>query len=149
MRRELSKKCKALNFQNSLCPFSPAVSLYGHENWVMTERCGASASVHYEVSPKIKEVTLLKRRTSLEIQRPLEPLLLQIERSQLRWFGHVSRMPLEKLPNKLYLPKQVKKTLGRPRSTVVNQYYVEDLGWNCLGLHSSEMMGVMEYREVW
>ena len=31
------KKRKALNFQNRLCPLS-TVSLYGHENWVMTER---------------------------------------------------------------------------------------------------------------
>ena len=37
VRRELLKKSKALNFRNSLCLFSPAVSLYGHENAVMTE----------------------------------------------------------------------------------------------------------------
>ena len=27
-----------------------------------------------------------------------ESLLLRIERSKLRWFGHVSRMPQERLP---------------------------------------------------
>ena len=27
--------------------------------------------------------------------------------------------------------------------------YIEDLGWNRLGLHPSEMMEVMEDREVW
>ena len=49
----------------------------------------------------------------------LEALLLQIEKSQLKWFGHVSRAPQEKLPNKLYLPKHVgKNKVGRPRTTV-------------------------------
>ena len=35
VRRELLKKSKALNFRNSLCPFSPAVSQYGHEKSVI------------------------------------------------------------------------------------------------------------------
>ena len=39
----------------------------------------------------------------------MEPLLLQIKRSQLRWFGHVSRMPQENFPNKLFMPKQMGK----------------------------------------
>ena len=42
-----------------------------------------------------------------------------------------------------------KKTVGRPRTTQMNQYYIKDLAWNCLGLHPSEIMGVMENREVW
>ena len=37
-RQELSKKSKAVNFRNSLCPFSLAISLYGRKNLVMTER---------------------------------------------------------------------------------------------------------------
>ena len=68
---------------------------------------------------KIKEGTLLTRWASHEIWKSLEPLLLQIERSQRRWFGHVSRMPQIKLPNKLYWPKQMgKKTVRRPRTIV-------------------------------
>ena len=31
----------------------------------------------------------------------------------------------------------------------MDQYYIENLGWNRLGLHSGEMMDVMEDREVW
>ena len=34
----------------------------------------------------------------------IEPLLLRLERSQLRWFSHASRMPQDS-PNKL--PKQM------------------------------------------
>ena len=44
---------------------------------------------------------------SSEIQKSLniEPLLLRIERSQLRWFGHVSRMFEKRLPKQALLAK--------------------------------------------
>ena len=47
---------------------------------------------------KIEGVTLFNKVHSPEIRKSLniEPLLLQIERSQLRWFGHVSRMSQER-----------------------------------------------------
>ena len=94
VRRELLKKSKALNFRNSLCPFSPAVSLYGHENLVITKKF----RTHVHVSKmkffrKIDGVTLLTKCASFEIRKSLKPLLLQIERSQLKRFGHGSRMP--------------------------------------------------------
>ena len=49
---------------------------------------------------KIERVTLFNKLRSSEIRKSLniEPLLLRIERSQLRWFGHVSRMPQDRLP---------------------------------------------------
>ena len=48
---------------------------------------------------------------SSEIRKSLniEPLLLRIEKSQHRRFGHVSRMLRKDSPNKLYLPKQMEK----------------------------------------
>ena len=110
LRRELSKTSKALNFRNNLCPFSPTVSLYGSENSVMTERVQPQVlASKMRFLKKIKGVILLTRCGSLEILKSLQPLLLQIERSQRRWFDHVSKMPQEKLPNKLYLPKQMGK----------------------------------------
>ena len=60
---------------------------------------------------RIDGVTLFNKVHSSEIRKSLhiKPLLLRIERSQLRWFGHVSRMPQERLPKQalLYLPKQM------------------------------------------
>ena len=49
---------------------------------------------------KIKGVTLFSEVRSFEIRQYLhiEPLLLRIKRSHLGWFGHVNRMPLERLP---------------------------------------------------
>ena len=78
----------------------------------------ASASVQNEVFPKMEEVTLLTRCSSLEIRKSLKPLLLQIKRSQPRWLSHVSRKLQKKLPYKFYLPKQIgKKAVRRPRTT--------------------------------
>ena len=56
---------------------------------------------------RIKGVTLFNKMHRSEIQKSLniEPLLFRIERSQLRWFGHVSRMPQERLPKQALLAK--------------------------------------------
>ena len=80
---------------------------------------------------RIEDATLFNKMRSSEIQksRNIEPLLLQIERSQLyRWFGHVSRMPQERLPKQALLAKANGRGLvGRPSTTWNN--YIEDLGW--------------------
>ena len=87
---------------------------------------------------------------SSEIRKSLniELLLFQIDWSQLRWFGHLRRMHQEKLPKQALLAKaNGRKLVGWPRTRWIN--YIEDLRWNCLGLHPSEIMDVMEDREVW
>ena len=99
---------------------------------------------------RIEGVTLFNKVRSSEVRKSLniEPLILRSERSQLRWFGHVSRMPQESLPKQALLAKaNERRPVGRPRTRWTN--YIEDLGWKCLGLHPSEMMDVMEDREVW
>ena len=99
---------------------------------------------------RIEGVTLFHKVRSSEIQKSLniEPLLLRIERSQLRWFGHVSRMPQERLPKQALLAKaNGRRPVGRPKTRWTD--YIEDLGWNRLGLRPSEMIEVMEDREVW
>ena len=86
---------------------------------------------------------------SSEIRKSLniEPLLLRIERSQRRWFGHVSRMPQKRLPKQALLAKaNGRRPVGRPRTRWTN--YIEDLEGNRLGLHPSKMMDVMEDSEV-
>ena len=99
---------------------------------------------------KTEGVTLFNKVRSSEIRKSLnnESLLLRIERSQLRWFGHVSRMPQERLPKQALLAKaNGRRPVGQPRTRWID--YIKDLGWNRLGLHPSEMMEVMEDREVW
>ena len=68
---------------------------------------------------RIDVVTLFNKVRSSEDTKSLniEPLLLRIERSQLRWFGHVSRMPQERLPKQaLHAKENRRRPVGRPRT---------------------------------
>ena len=59
---------------------------------------------------------------------------------------HVIRMPQERLLKQAWLAKaNGKRPFGWFRTKWTN--YVEDLGWNRLGLHPSEMMETMEDRK--
>ena len=87
---------------------------------------------------------------STEIQKSFntELSLQRIERSQLRWFDHVRRMHQERLPKQALFAKAIRRRPFRRPRTRWNDY-IEVLGWNRLGLHPSEMMDVIEEREVW
>ena len=57
-------------------------------------------------------------------------------------------MPQERLPKQaLHAKANGRRPVGRPRSRRTD--YIEDLGWNHLGLRPSEMMEVMEDHVVW
>jgi len=97
-----------------------------------------------------KGVTLFDKVRSSEIRKSLniEPLLFRIERSQFRWFSHVSKMPQERLSKQALLAKvKRKRPVGRPRTRWAD--YIEDLGWNRLGLQQNEMLEVVADRDVW
>ena len=147
MKRELSKKAKLSIFKAVFVP----ILTYGHESWVMTERMRSQVQAsEMRFLRRIEGVALFNKVRSSKIRKSLniEPLLLRIERSQLRWFGHVSRMPQERLPKQaLHAKANGRRPVGRPRTRWTD--YIEDLGWNRLGLRPSEMMEVMEDREVW
>ena len=70
---------------------------------------------------KIEGVTLFNKVRSSEIRKSLkiDPLLLRIKRSQLRWFGHVSRMPQERLPKQALLTKaNGRRPVGRSHGPI-------------------------------
>ncbi|KAI3366339.1 hypothetical protein L3Q82_000503 [Scortum barcoo] len=64
----------------------------------------------------------------------VEPLLLlRIERSQLRWLGHLFRMPPGRLPREVF---QACPTGRRPRGKTqdtLERLYVSRLAWERLG----------------
>ena len=147
MKRELSQEAKLAVFRFIFVP----ILTFGHESWVMTERMRLRVQAS-EMSflRRIKRVTLLDKVCNSEIHNSLnvESLLLRLERSQLRWFGHVSRMPQERLPKQaLSAIRNGKRPVGRPRLGWIN--HIEDLGWNRLGLSLSEMKEVVMDRCVW
>ena len=138
MKRELTKKAKLSIFKTAFVP----ILTDGHEFWVMTERMRSQVQAsEMRFLQRIEGVTLFNKVRCPEIQKPLsiEPLLLLIERSQLSWFGHVSKMSQERLPKQaLHAKANGRRPVGRPRTRWT--YYMEDLGWKRLGLHPSKMM---------
>ena len=57
-------------------------------------------------------------------------------------------MPHERLPKQALLAQaNGRRPVGRPRTRWTN--YIEDLGWNRLGLYPSGVKDVMKDRKVW
>ena len=78
----------------------------------------------------------------------VEPLLLHIERSQLRWLGHLFRMPPGRLPREVFLACPAgRRPRGRPRTRWSD--YVAQLAWERLGILPEELEEVSGEREVW
>ena len=128
IKRELSKKAKLSIFKPVFVP----TLTYGHKSSVMTERVRSQAQASkIRFLRRIEGVTLYNKVRSSEIRKSLniEPLLLRIERSQLRWFGHVSTMPQERLPKQALLAKENgRRPVGRSRTKLT--HYIEKLEWN-------------------
>ena len=58
-------------------------------------------------------------------------------------------MPQERHSKQASLTKaNARKPIGRSKTRWTYRYYVKDLAWNRLGLYPSEMMDVMEDREL-
>ena len=67
------------------------------------------------------------RRSEIRKSLNIEPLLFRIERFQLRWFGHVSRVPQQRFSKQALLSEaNGKRSTGLPITRWAN--YIEDLG---------------------
>ena len=71
---------------------------------------------------------------------------------RLRWFGHVSRMPEDRLPKYLldWTPKHGKRSRGRPRKSL-NDVYIEDAErrLDCSNLTIDNMKELAANRKEW
>ncbi len=77
----------------------------------------------------------------------VEPLLLDIERSQLRWLGHLFWVPPWCLPGAFRARPTRRRPWGRPRTRWRD--YVSRLDWERLGIPPEEQEEVSREREVW
>ena len=146
-KRELSRKAK-LSVYRAI--FVPTLT-YGHEAWVMTERIRSRIqAAEMSFLRRVAGISLRDRvRSSVTRERlGVESLLLRLERSQLRWFGHLVRMPPERLPWKVLAARPTgRRPRGRPRTRWGD--YISSLAWERLGIPQEEVANVALEREVW
>ncbi|TWW71088.1 hypothetical protein D4764_17G0005710 [Takifugu flavidus] len=96
VRRELSRKAKLSIYQSIFVP----TLTYGHELCVMTERTRSRVQVaEMSFLHRVAGLSLRDRVRGSAIREELgvELLLFRVERSQMRWLGHLVRM----LPGRL------------------------------------------------
>ena len=85
--------------------YVPTVT-YGHKLWVMTKRIRSwiqAAKTSFLRRVAGRSVRDRVKRSVTQEELGVEPLLLHIERRQLRWLGHLFRMPPECLPQEVFL----------------------------------------------
>ncbi|KAK3559185.1 hypothetical protein QTP86_005078 [Hemibagrus guttatus] len=145
VKKELSRKAKLSIYQSIYVP----TLTYGHELWVMTERVrsriqAAEMSFFRRVAGRSLRDRVRSSVTREELG--VEPLLLHIERGQLRWLGHLFRMPPGRLPGEVFRACPTRKRpRGRPRTRWRD--YVFRLAWERLGVPPEELEEVARERE--
>ena len=93
---------------------------YGHECWIMNEKLISQVQTgKMGFLRKFSGLTWLDKVKSADILESLhiESLLLQLERSQLRWYGHVTRISQQRTaPKLLSLTPIGRRPRNRPRT---------------------------------
>ena len=147
VKRELSRKAKLSIYRSIYVP----TLTYGHELWVVTERTRSRVqAAEMSFLRRVAGLSLRDRVRSSAIREDLrvEPLLLRVERSQMRWLGHLIRMPPGRLPGEVFRARPTgKRPRGRPRTRWRD--YVSQLAWERLGVPREELDDVAGEREVW
>lgn len=122
-KKELSIKAKIAIYKTIYVPNL----IYGHESWILTDRVRSriqAAEMRY--LRKILGINRLDKVKNSVIREKLglEPLILKIEKSQLRWAGHVFRMGNDRKVREIFVaePTEESRRPGRPRKTWRKQF---------------------------
>ncbi|KAK3528856.1 hypothetical protein QTP70_011737 [Hemibagrus guttatus] len=147
VKMELSQTARLSIYQSIYVP----TLTYGHELWVMTERVTSRIQAAKMSFLRRAAGRSLRDRVRSSVTREelrVEPLLLHIERGQLRWLGHLFRMPPGRLPGEVFRACPTgKRPRGRPRTHWRD--YVSWLAWERLRVPPEELEEVSGEREVW
>ncbi|XP_061647372.1 uncharacterized protein LOC133486367 [Phyllopteryx taeniolatus] len=123
---------------------------YGHELWVVTERTRSRIqAAEMSFLRRVSGLSLRGRVRSSVIREDLrvEPLLLHIERTQMRWLGHLIQMPPGRLPGEVFWAGPIgRRPRGRPRTRRRN--YILRLAWERLGIPPEELDEVAGERKL-
>ncbi|KAK3536646.1 hypothetical protein QTP86_015449 [Hemibagrus guttatus] len=143
VKKELSRKAKLSIYQSIYVP----TLTYGHELWVKTKRVrsriqAAEMSFLHRVAGRSLRDRVRSSATQEEIR--VEPLLLHIERGQLRWLRHLFWMPPGRLPGEVF---RACPTGKRPRERPRTRWRHSWLAWERLGVHPEELEEVSGERE--
>ncbi|KAK3506381.1 hypothetical protein QTP70_003644, partial [Hemibagrus guttatus] len=145
VKKELSRKAKLSIYQSIYVP----TLTYGPELWAMTERVRSwIQAAEMSFLRRVAGHSLRDRVRSSVTRKELgvEPLLLHIERGQLRWLGHLFWMPPGRLPGEVFRACPTgKRPRGRPRTHWRD--YVFRLAWEHLGVPPEELKEVSGERE--
>ncbi|KAI3352505.1 hypothetical protein L3Q82_005456 [Scortum barcoo] len=118
VKKELSRKAKLSIYRSIYVP----TLTYGHELWVMTERTRSRIQAAEMSFLRRVAGRSLRDRVRSSVTREelgVEPLLLRIERSQLRWLGHLFRMPPGRLPREVFQACPTgRRPLGKTQDTL-------------------------------
>ena len=111
----IPRKCKVTIYHTILKP----ILLYGSEASSLTTRTELKLqAAEMRVLRTIKGLTRKDkiRNTTIRAELHVPPLLIEIERNRLRWYGHVMRMEDDEKPKKYLMWKpDGKRPLGRLR----------------------------------
>ncbi|KAL5248275.1 hypothetical protein ACHWQZ_G017455 [Mnemiopsis leidyi] len=128
---------------------------YGCEVWNTTQaQSGRLETFHQYCLRRILRVRWFHRVKNDDVLKRAEISTLSdiIATKRLRWFGHVSRMPEDRLPNYLldWKPKHGKRSKGRPRKGL-NDVFIEDAegSLNVSGLTIDCMKRLAADRKGW
>ena len=147
LKRKLCTKAKLCIFRSVYVP----ILIYGHECRILNEKVRSRVqATEMGFLRRNSGLTLLDKVKSADIRESLniELMLLRLERPQLRWYGHVTRMSLKRTAKKLLCSTPIgRRPRGRPRTRWRD--YIKDLSWSRLGILAEHLSFVAEDRDAW
>jgi len=116
-----------------LCSFPHTWSWFLDNDWKSAISSTSGRDGNFTKSSRC-DTSRQSKQVGIQKDMIVDPLLLRIERSQLRWFGHVTRIPQEGSARKILLDAPTgKRPKGRP--TIKWRDYISI----CLGVDTAEL----------